>query len=191
MNYKFNENLRWPEERIRQELQRLDKFTGLNGNALPIKFTYSSRTLGSFNSRDKKQWFEFSRAYMEDPGTPDQVSVDTIRHEYAHYMDWTVYGNLGHGPTWKKCCDEINTLSVRLYNPAIAQHYRKLHERSEANTRLCAGYTEGQAVIHEKYGTGVIRSVRDVKEDRMLEIAFENGQTKILSARWLHDHSKT
>ena len=86
MDYKFNENHRWPEERIRQELQRLDKLTGLNGNALPIKFTYSNYMVGSFHVYDKNQWFEFSRAYFEDPGTPEQANLDTIRHEYAHYM---------------------------------------------------------------------------------------------------------
>ena len=191
MNFKFNENHRWPEERIRQELQRLDKLTGLNGNALPIKFTYSNYMVGSFHVYDKNQWFEFSRAYFEDPGTPEQANLDTIRHEYAHYMDWAVYGNLGHGPTWKKCCGDLNTPSNRLYSNALAQQYQKRQDRAEANTRLCAGYTEGQTVVHEKYGTGVIRSVREVKEDRMLEIAFENGQTKILSARWIHDHCKT
>lgn len=189
LNYKFNENHIWTEERIRGELQRLDGITGLNGAELPIEFSYKSSALGMFYSdaRGGQNKFEFSRVYLEDPYLPEEVALDTIRHEYAHYADWIIYRNIGHGPTWKKCCGDINTPAIRLYKPATAEHYRNMHRRSEERTRTCSAYTEGMTVVHEKYGTGTIRSVRDVKEDRMLEVVFEDGSIRTLSARWLHD----
>ncbi|MBQ8642510.1 MAG: SprT-like domain-containing protein [Clostridia bacterium] len=189
MQYTFNENHIWPEERIRQVFRHLDEATGLDGASLPIQFTCKVHCLGSFYPMEGGTGrFEFSRAYLEDPGTPEEVNLDTIRHEYAHYMDWVMYGNSGHSLTWKNCCSQINALPIRCYNPKMSQHYRKIHDRREANTRLCADYTAGRTIVHSIYGTGVIRKVHDVKEDRLLEIDFEDGHTRKLSARWLHDH---
>lgn len=41
-------------------------------------------------------------------GTDEEI-IDTARHEYAHVMDWHVYGNHGHGPTWKALARSLDT----------------------------------------------------------------------------------
>lgn len=179
----------WPEERVRAELRKMDKITGLKGAELPIRFNEAARTLGSFTpGRRESGSFQFSRHYLENPNIPDEVNCDTIRHEYAHYMDWVIYGGSGHGKTWKACCSKIDALPLRLYNSGMAKHYRKIHEISEANLRRCSGYAVGQTVRHPQFGTGVIETIREAKEDRMLEVVFPGGTKKIFSACWMHDH---
>ena len=49
----------WTEERIRDELAKLDKITGLHGKVLPIIFNNRKRTLGMFSSQDNGKFFFF------------------------------------------------------------------------------------------------------------------------------------
>ena len=95
----------WNEEEIRKELRRMDQLTGLSGATLPIRFNEAWATLGSYRLIGRKAGgFCFSNRYLQDPDFTPEEALDTIRHEYAHYMDYELYGNTGHGRTWKACC---------------------------------------------------------------------------------------
>ena len=76
----------WNEAAIRKEFARLDAKTGLKGATLPISFSNAKCTLGSYSSAGGGA-FRFSRHYFDDPLWPIEEALDTIRHEYAHYMD--------------------------------------------------------------------------------------------------------
>ena len=76
----------WTETAIRKEFARLDAKTGLKGATLPISFGNAKCTLGSYSSAGGGA-FRFSRHYFDDPLWPIEEALDTIRHEYAHYMD--------------------------------------------------------------------------------------------------------
>ena len=77
------------EEMIREELRRLDKITGSHGADLPIKFGNSKSRLGYFSYGNEYFGFYFSNYYLMDTNFPVEGKMDLIRHEYAHYLDYT------------------------------------------------------------------------------------------------------
>ena len=49
--------------------------------------------------------------------------ADTIPHEVAHIVDWIVFGEWGHGPTWKRVMRECYNLEpARLHNMTNSKH---------------------------------------------------------------------
>ena len=117
----------WTEEGIQKELERLDAKTGMNGAGLPISFSNPKCTLGQYSSTDGGS-FRFSNHYYQDSTWPVEEALDTIRHEYAHYMDHMdhiIYRNLVHGSTWKKCCVSVGALPIHYYNEKRAQYYQQ------------------------------------------------------------------
>ena len=102
------------EEMIRAELRRLDMKTGLHAADLPIKFGKARCTLGRFSypSEDRMEFY-FSNYYFQDPMHPIEEKLDTIRHEYAHYMDYMINGSSSHGPSWKNCCRIVGAIPTK------------------------------------------------------------------------------
>ena len=49
----------YDEKKIREELKRLDAFTGLKGATLPIKFGKAKRRLGYFSAEKDNMHFYF------------------------------------------------------------------------------------------------------------------------------------
>ena len=103
----------WTEERIREELRRMDRITGLHGAELPITFTRNHRCLGSFYVEERK--FAFSLYWFDDPEWPEAEARDIIRHEYAHYMNLERNGRKNHGPEWEACCLEVGATPCARY----------------------------------------------------------------------------
>lgn len=86
----------WTEEDIRKELDRLYAKTRQNSAGLTINFSNAKCTLGQYSSTDRGS-FRFSNHYYQDPTWPIEEALDTIWHEYAHYMAHMIYGNLSLG----------------------------------------------------------------------------------------------
>jgi len=95
----------WPEERIREELRRLDQKTGLHGAELPITYNRNHKCLASFYAGERK--FAFSLCWFDNPDWAEEAARDIIRHEYAHYMNLERNGLKNHGPEWEACCREV------------------------------------------------------------------------------------
>lgn len=110
----------WNENDIRKGLARLDAKTGLAGATLPLTFGNANCTLGSYSAVGA---FRFSRKYFEDPSWSIEEALDTIRHGYAHYMDHMIYGNMGHGASWKKCCLEVWALPILGENACLKKKW--------------------------------------------------------------------
>jgi predicted SprT family Zn-dependent metalloprotease len=45
----------------------------------------------------------------------EQQLEDTIRHEFAHALDWEVFKSWGHGKTWKKACGMVGANPERYF----------------------------------------------------------------------------
>lgn len=176
----------WPEERIREEMRKLDKITGLNGASLPIEFGYARCRLGYFKlSNRKPEKFYFSKAYLEDEGFLYEEAIDLIRHEYAHYMDWMIFGQCGHGKTWKKCCNDIGADPTRLYDTAKAKILHVKFQKDQELGKKCDMLEEGVYIIHPKYDSGTVEGVEKDGIHRMVYIYFPNVGVKKMSAKWI------
>ena len=177
----------WPEERIREEIKKLDKMTGLNGASLPIELGSAYRTLGRFqlNRERKPEKFDFSINYLEDSGFLYEEAIDLIRHEYAHYMDWIIFGEMGHGKTWKKCCNDIGADPIRLYDTGMAKIKHVKFQKEQVMGKKCDMIEEGTYVIHPKYDAGTVESTEKEGIHRMVSIYFPSVGMKKLSAKWV------
>ena len=183
----------WDEEAIRQELERLDKITGLHGSSLPITFGKARYQLGSFHVNPQKKEpkkFHFSLFYYGNPEWSKESALDTIRHEYAHYMDYMLYGNGGHGPTWKMCCRKIGANPSRCYSEKMEAIYRKKEERQKEISVQVERFQPGKKIKHPKFGIGVIRTIKGPAERRILEVEFPQHDIRRLGAAWVNENCK-
>ena len=107
----------WSEDRIRDEIKRLDEITGLCGVGIRIKFGRSAYYLGRFFAKNKEGQMEFyfSNVFFQDPSFREEYAVDVIRHEYAHYMNWVLNHKVGHGNSWKRCCKIVGAKPDRIF----------------------------------------------------------------------------
>lgn len=122
--------MKWTEERIRREFQRLDEITGLQAHELPIFFEDPvDGCMAAYMAQgDKPYGFCFAKAYFEEENVLYEANAyDIIRHEYAHYMDHMLTeGDFcsddyeGHGMMWKACCSMIDALGHEYYSPEQA-----------------------------------------------------------------------
>ena len=180
----------WTEERIRAEIRRLDGFTGLHGYTLPIAFSNSRSVLGMFSPPlNRLACFTFSNFFFQDPAFPPEEALDVIRHEYAHYMDFVLYGKSGHGPTWKACCCRVGARPFRLYRDFYTQYHRELRRQTEAQqSRILAAFAEGTTLVHPVFGPGQVVRVTQQQTQPRLEIRFAGGGTRCFSAGWCLAH---
>ncbi len=188
------ESVKWPSSRIREELTRLDQLTGYHGADLPIHYGNSRCTLASFHhNRGQASFFMFSRHYFDAEDFSEHSALDTIRHEYAHYMNVVEGNDDGHGPAWKDCCRRIGALAVRLYEPAANEvHLKKEKKTEKLRETLSASIHEGQRLIHPIWGYGVILRVDSSAASPRLEILFSDGKEhpRLYSAQWVIEHCK-
>lgn len=181
------ETVGWDEAAIRKEIRRLDKKTGLNGAALPIIFTNAWTQLGSFWRDDmgNAKEFRFSKRYFHDPNFTVKEALDVIRHEYAHYMNLEIYGNRGHGGTWKLCCKKVGANPFRLYTDEWKNAQRRRHAEEVAVSEMCDIITEEMEILHPEYGAGVVKQIEGEGARRTLRVDFPEAGSKKLSAGWV------
>lgn len=116
--------MKWTEEMIREEIKRLDAVTGLNGQKLPIRMGRAKTEVGSLVLLDKEPvCFRFSRCFFEHPDFARKSAVETIRHEYAHYMDVCRQGTSRHDKQWEDCCFIIGLIPEREFSPLMNMIY--------------------------------------------------------------------
>ena len=179
----------WTEEEIRKEIRRMDKITGLNGAALPIQFHKRGRAVGRFcySKSGKDVFFSFNTTYYTNPTIPREALTDTVRHEYAHYMDYMNRGTSGHGKDWKQCCLVVGALPERYFNMERVWRIsdRQLAERKR--NELFDNVRAGMAINHPRFGTGVIARIRGVGLNRIAEVRFETLGEKSLGLGWVCD----
>lgn len=181
--------IKWTESSIRDELSRLDKKTGLKGSLLPISFNNARCTLGLYSSVNGGS-FKFSNCYFQDPDWPVEEALDTIRHEYAHYMDHVLYGHGGHGSTWKLCCGVVGAMPIRCYNEKRADYYRQKHLAEDRLSEHYDTYHIGDAIEHPKFGAGVITDIFGESVSRSVTIEFTSAGVKKLGLAWVDSNCK-
>ena len=181
----------WPEERIREELRRLDKKTGLHGADLRIHFGTGYRALGYFHARlDGTDFFTFAMRYFEDPKWPEQSALDVIRHEYAHYMEWELYGGVSHGSRWKACCEIVGAMPTRYYYEDQSEYYKQKNGCTAHQNMLFGTYEVGKSIIHPQFGKGMIVEARGEGTSRILSVKFPEAGLKRLGAAWVDKNCK-
>lgn len=176
--------MNWNEASIRKELARLDEKTGLNGASLPIHFNNAKRTLGMYGPKNGGV-FCFSNYYFQDPEWPVEEALDTIRHEYAHHMDHVIYGNLGHGATWKHCCLSVGALPIRLYTDQRAKYHQHKHAEEKKLSEQFDGYRIGCCIDHPVYGVGTIKAITGESVSRNITVNFSSVGIKKLGLAWV------
>lgn len=189
--------MKWDEAKIRKEIMRLDGLTGLNGNSLPIQFTNAKSQLGCYCIKDgKPHMFKFSRAYFEDEGFSTYEALDTIRHEYAHYMDHVINGrdNKPHGKLWKNCCLVVGAKPCTYYSRNINEiqlqrEHTKADERKNTQSYL-ASLRVGEVMIHPSFGEGTVSRIDWSYENMRVELKFSSGESKIFGAKWLAEQCR-
>ena len=179
----------WNEENIRAELKKLDKKTGLHGADIDIKFIEAYFTLGYFSAKkDEKMLFGFSNKFFQNDDFPYEMALDVIRHEYAHYMDYELYGGYGHSYTWKKCCSEVGANPFRLYDERLSSYYREKRKVQKKLDTIFEQYTEGEVIQHPVFGKGVISGVTGDGSSKILTVNFEKAGVKKLGVKWVNDN---
>ena len=174
----------WTEDAIRAELAKLDAKTGLTGAKLPISFSNAKCTLGQYCSNGGGS-FRFSNHYYQDPTWPLEEALDTIRHEYAHYMDHVLYGNLGHGVTWKHCCTIVGALPIHCYNEKRAEYYQHKHAEEAKLAKHYDTYIVGSKIVHPHFGVGVIMEITGESISRCITVDFDGVGCKRLGLTWV------
>ncbi len=178
----------WNEERIREEIAKLDKKTGLQGAKLPITFGNSKYVVGSYyTQKNRPKKFQFSNYFFQNPEFPHEEAVDTIRHEYAHYMDSVIFGKSGHGKTWKQCCFYIDCSAGKYYSDVKEKYYAFKQEKEKAECEKVDRYPTGTVIEHPKFGTGTVVDVIGEGTRRTFIVDFQEEQ-KRLNALWVADY---
>lgn len=198
-NIRFPGKVIWSEDRIRAEIIRLDKKTGLEGAKLPILFSNTKRTLGQFfpprPDAGAPMFFRFSHHWFQNPDWCEEMAVDTIRHEYAHYMDWMLNSICGHGPTWMACCRKIGAMPERLYrdsdNERIKQQHREEAEKAAALQHAVETFGPGRVIRHPRFGEGCIRALTGPATNMRADVFFESSGMHTLSLNWLAANCRT
>lgn len=176
----------WDEERIRNEIAELDKITGLKGADLMITFTDSKCNIGQFSISFMR--FRFSDYWFQNEEWPIESAQNTIRHEYAHYMNYSLYGNRGHGRTWKQCCLIVGALPVRLHDIKMDELYQKRNNEKKEIVAKLSKYEIGRSIIHPKYGKGEIIGFSGDGVNKRVEIIFDESFSKVFSLKWINDN---
>lgn len=181
----------WSEERIREELARLDRLTRLQGAENRIIFNNAKNVLGQFRVTAGKQLvFIFSGYWFQNPEWPPECALDVIRHEYAHYMDFVLYGNFSHGRSWKECCIRVGAHPVRLYDEEIDARFRKLHRQEDALMKRMDVYHTGMWISHPKFGPGQIRQLEGEGLLRYAQVQFAKAGLRRLDLKWVEANCK-
>ena len=182
---------------IKDEIKRLDEKTGLNGSSRPFVINNEIHTLAAYKYRRGKEAgvgdFVFSEYYFNDPNWPIEEAKDTVRHEYAHFMDATKNGFSSHGASWKKCCNITGAIPIAYYLPERADYYQKKHKEAEYRAKKCELYIAGMKIEHPVFGIGEITKISGKGEAKIAFVTFSDDgslQEKKLSVLWISDNCK-
>ncbi len=103
-------------------------------------------------------------------------------------MDHMVYGNVGHGATWKKCCIEVGALPIRCYSSERAKYFQDKHEAERKEVEALDHYKTGSYIMHPRFGREKIMELVGVDANRYALVDFKDMETKKLSLRWAKEN---
>ena len=178
----------WNEEKIREELKKLDLKTGLSGAELPIRFGKAKSYLGLYYQSNGKGFY-FSTYYFENPEFQEESAIDVIRHEYAHYMNHVLYDGHGHNKTWKMCCEVVGATPIRCYSEERNKYHEIKRQKENENLKRLSRYKIGQHITHPHFGMGVIEKIEKRGNSHLADVNFSIG-LKILSLKWIDENCK-
>ena len=181
---------RWPKDEIRREILRLDGITGLKGGNVTIRLYEQREPLGCFTFIDPvRMTFGFSSVRFEDPKFTRAEALDGIRHEYAHYMEYMLFGeSTDHGPNWKECCRRIGARPQNYYTQEWQELARARDKKLQERTRV-DGFSVGSRFIHPTFGEGVVEEVRRTGMMTMIKARFGDS-VKTLDVDWARKNCK-
>lgn len=180
--------LKWSKDRIREEIRRLDEKTGLDSSKVTIRLYEAPEPLGCFTFINPiRMTFGFSATRFEEAGFTVAEALDIIRHEYAHFMEYRLYGiSSDHGPDWQECCRKIGARPVKMHTKEFKQDIRRAERERVQRTRV-DGYREGRQVRHPTFGEGIVEKIDQKENITILTIRF--GETlKKLDIDWVRKH---
>lgn len=178
------------EKMIRDELRRIDKKTGYNAADLPIKFGDAKSYLGKFIYGDNMSFY-FSNYFFRDPNLALEEKLDTIRHEYAHYLDYMLHGfSSHHGSAWKQCCHIVGALPVRCFRKEYSDYYVAMHKKERLLNEQYDQYCIGQEIVHPVFGNGVLTDIIGEGLSRIACVAFNGVGTKEIAIEWIDTNCK-
>lgn len=175
---------RWSKDAIRQEIRRLDGITGLKGADVTVRLYEEREPLGYFTFIDPvRMTFGFSSTRFEDPKFTQAEALDVIRHEYAHYMEYVIYGeSTDHGENWKACCRKIGARPQNFYTEEWKELARTRDKAVQERTRL-DGFSVGTHIRHPEFGEGKVENVQRFPTMTLISVRF--GDTvKVLDVDW-------
>lgn len=103
---------------IRKIMDELDIKTGNNTSDIPVKIVPNNEKYLAcykyFNKNRKPDSFEFTEDIVN---IDDQSLIDTIKHEYAHYIQSSVIKSkrCGHNQQFKNICKQLGTDNYGAY----------------------------------------------------------------------------
>lgn len=100
-------------------------------------------------------------------------------------MDHMIYGNVGHGVTWKQCCGIVGASPIRCYNENLAEYYRQKHLNESIISEHYDTYTIGDRIEHPRYGVGIIEKISGEGVCRCVFIRFHKNDCKMLELGWV------
>lgn len=179
----------WDRAAICREIAVCDEMTGLRGKDLPIEFITNCRSLGRFSwSKSQGGRFQFNVDYFDDPTFPVEEAIDTIRHEYAHYIDREKFGKHGHGATWKKACRMVGANPSRFYSEENAKRHRQQHLEEQQRQMEYRAFCEGLEIVHPRFGTGSVLKINSDGGRSNLDVDFAACGVKKLGMGWVREH---
>lgn len=179
----------WTEELIQNELKRLDdlvyrkKGIILEGATIPIKFNNIKSWLGYFDCSKLDFEFGFSRFYFDDDQFPESSAFDVIRHEYAHYYAYAVFGSKGHDKYWHAACSVVGASTTRVHTKEFDDRKKRIEEKEN---RIYNNLLDlGTKIMHKKYGNGVICVIKKYRDLAVETVLFDSGFIKKLDESWI------
>lgn len=125
----YDENKKVPialskvDTKIKKEIRRLARLTGLPGENLPIEYVRNP-------NQDALGWFSnclpykivFNLDSLEKCKVSPRQLIEITQHEFAHYVQKLLYDidmadREGHGPDFTKACKKVGCSDSRYFNP--------------------------------------------------------------------------
>ena len=128
----------------------------------------------------KAKQFCFSNHYFQNQEFPIEEAIDTIRHEYAHYMDFVLNVKHRHSTSWKQYCIRIGALPNRLYSEDRADYHRKKHEKDRQENVTLDQLSPGMIIEHLRFDHGIVFSSSGSEKSRILRSLFQQLGRKLL-----------
>ena len=115
----------WTANKIKDVIKNLDCITWLEGRTLPVRFVNDENMLGDLVFMDGEPVeFQFSKRFLNDQYLPYSYALDTIKIQYAKYMNYMLGGDIGNTKSFVDCCREIMCPPVYGFNLKRFRRYR-------------------------------------------------------------------